>query len=92
MREIVFRDILINRRQIKDAMRQLINGSRQWEEFYRNSHGRQQLWAEGHGYLSLEYGPGYWVFILCGTIIPYTFTLYALLRVCVKKPDYAADV
>lgn len=55
---------------------------------------RQVDWlytAEGHGYLSLEYGPGYWVFMLCGTIIPYTFTLYALLRVCVKKPDYAAD-
>ena len=46
---------------------------------------------EGHGYLSLEYGPGYWVFMLCGTIIPYAFTLYALIRVCMKKPDYAAD-
>lgn len=45
----------------------------------------------GHGFLSLEYGPGYWVFMLCGTILPYAFTLYALIRVCMKKPDYAAD-
>lgn len=45
----------------------------------------------GHGYLVLEYGPGYWLFLLCGTIIPYAFTLYALIRVCIKKPDYATD-
>ena len=47
--------------------------------------------ADGHGYLSLEYGPGYWIFMLCGTIIPYALTLYALIRVCIKKPDYAQD-
>lgn len=46
---------------------------------------------EGHGYLSLEYGPGYWAFMLCGTIIPYVLSLYALIHVCIKKPDYAAD-
>lgn len=45
----------------------------------------------GHGYLSLEYGPGYWLFMLCGTTIPYALTLYALIRVCIRKPDYAAD-
>lgn len=55
---------------------------------------RQITWLhtpEGHGYLSLEYGPGYWLFMLCGTAIPYALTLYALIRVCIKKPDYAAD-
>lgn len=46
---------------------------------------------EGHGYLSLEYGPGYWVFMLCSMIIPYALSMYALIRVCIKKPDYAAD-
>ena len=47
--------------------------------------------AQGHGYLSLEYGPGYALFMVCGSIVPYTLSLYALLRVCIKKPEYAAD-
>ena len=46
---------------------------------------------EGHGYLSLEYGPAYWLFMLCSMAIPYALTLCALIRVCIKKPDYAAD-
>ena len=45
----------------------------------------------GHGYLSLEYGPGYWVFMLCSMIIPYGLSMYALIRVCIKKPEYAVD-
>lgn len=45
----------------------------------------------GHGYLSLEYGPGYWLFMLCGTVIPYVLSMYALIHVCIKRPDYAAD-
>lgn len=47
--------------------------------------------ANGHGYLRLEYGPGYWIFILCGAIIPYVLSLYVLVRVCIRKPEYAAD-
>ncbi len=47
--------------------------------------------ADGHGYLRLEYGPGYWVFMLCGTVVPYVLSLYALIRVCIKRPEYAAD-
>ncbi len=47
--------------------------------------------ADGHGYLSLQYGPGYWLFMACGLFIPYAFTLYALIRVCIQKPDYAAE-
>ena len=41
--------------------------------------------------MSLEYGPGYWVFMLCSMIIPYALSMYALIRVCIKNPDYAAD-
>ncbi len=55
---------------------------------------RQVDWlytADGHGYLSLSYGPGYWLFMSCGTIIPYALTLYVLIRVCIQKPDYAED-
>ena len=47
--------------------------------------------GSGHGYLSLTYGPGYWIFMLCGTVVPYALSLYALIRVCVKRPAYAAD-
>ncbi len=47
--------------------------------------------VDGHGYLRLEYGPGYWIFMLCGTIVPYILSQYALIRVCIKKPEYAAD-
>ena len=47
--------------------------------------------ASGHGYLSLEYGPGYALFMVCGSIVPYALSLYALLRACIRKPEYAAD-
>ena len=47
--------------------------------------------ADGHGYLRLEYGLGYWIFMVCGTIVPYVLSLYALIRVCIRKPEYAAD-
>ncbi len=47
--------------------------------------------AGGQGYLRLEYGWGYWLFMLFGTIIPYTLSLSALIRVCMKRPEYAAD-
>ncbi len=47
--------------------------------------------TEGHGLLHLEYGPGYWIFMVCGTAIPYVLSLYALVRFCVKRPEYAAD-
>ena len=41
--------------------------------------------------LGLEYGPGYWLFMLCGTDIPYVLSMYALVRVCINKPDCAAE-
>ena len=40
--------------------------------------------AQGHGYLSLEYGPGYWLFMLCGSAVPYALSLYALLHACIN--------
>ena len=43
------------------------------------------------GYLNLDYGPGYWIFMLFGTAVPYVMSLYALVHVCVKMPEYAAD-
>lgn len=55
---------------------------------------RQIRWLideDGHGYLSLDYGPGYWVFMLCGTAIPYTLSIYALVRACINNPEYAAE-
>ncbi len=59
-----------------------------------NFYYRQIKWLvteEGHGYLSLDYGPGYWVFLLCGTVVPYTLSIYALIRACIKNPQYAAE-
>lgn len=55
---------------------------------------RQTKWLlseEGHGYLSLEYGPGYWAFLLCGTAVPYALSIYALIRACIRNPEYAAE-
>ncbi len=57
--------------------------------FYRSIDWLQT--PQGHKYLHLEYGPGYLLFMIFGTIIPYSLTLFALVRVCLKKPDYAAD-
>lgn len=59
-----------------------------------NIYYRSIQWVEtanGHGFLSLEYGPGYWIFMVCGTAIPYILSLYALIRFCIKRPEYAAD-
>lgn len=59
-----------------------------------NFYYRQVEWletAQGHGYLSLEYGPGYGLFMVCGSIVPYALSLHALFRVCIQKPEYAAD-
>lgn len=47
--------------------------------------------TNGHGFLNLTYGPFYWVFMLCSLAIPYTLSLYALIRVCIQKPEYTGD-
>lgn len=55
---------------------------------------RQVKWLVtegGHGYLSLEYGWGYWIFLLCGLGVPYALSLHVLIRACMKHPQYAAE-
>lgn len=47
--------------------------------------------GEGHGYLRLEYGPGYWMFLFCGTVVPYALSIYTLIRACIKDPQYASE-
>lgn len=48
-----------------------------WHKLYYKQ--IEWLMAEdGHYYLSLEYGPGYLVFLACGCVIPYCMTIYAL--------------
>ena len=47
--------------------------------------------ANGRGFLNLTYGPFYWIFMICSLAIPYTLSLYALIRVCIQKPEYTAD-
>lgn len=46
---------------------------------------------EGHGYLRLTYGPGYWLFLVFGTILPYALSMYVLIRSSIKNPQYAAE-
>lgn len=58
--------------------------------YYRNIEWVENTNRYG-GYLRLDYGPGYWIFMLCGTVVPYVMSLYALIRVCIEKPEYAAD-
>ena len=55
---------------------------------------RQISWLETgtrHGFLSLDYGPGYWLFMVCGMAIPHVLSQYALVRACIKRSEYAAD-
>ena len=59
-----------------------------------NIYYRQISWMtdeSGHGYLRLEYGLGYWIFMVCGTALPYILSIYALIRARVKNPQYAAE-
>lgn len=58
--------------------------------YYRNIEWIENANRYG-GYLNLDYGPGYWIFMLFGTIVPYVMSLYALIHVCVRKPEVAAD-
>lgn len=58
--------------------------------YYRNIEWIENANRYG-GYLRLDYGPGYWIFMLCGMTVPYAMSLYALIQVCIRKPEYAAD-
>lgn len=57
--------------------------------FYR--HVEWQTTAGGHSYLFLEYGPGYVVFIICATLIPYVMSLRVLIRACSRKGEDSVD-
>ena len=50
-----------------------------------------QTTAGGHSYLVLDYGPGYAVFIICATLIPYVMSLRVLIRACARKGEDAVD-
>ncbi len=47
--------------------------------------------ADGHSYLFLEYGPGYAVFIICATLIPYVMSLRVLIRAKSRRGEDAVD-
>jgi len=47
--------------------------------------------ADGHHYLSLHYGPAYYVFMLCGCIIPYTMSIVTLLRTVYTKSGHMTN-
>ncbi len=57
--------------------------------FYRQV--QWQTTAEGHSYLFLNYGPGYAVFIICATLIPYVMSLCVLVKACARKGEDAVD-
>lgn len=50
-----------------------------------------QTTAAGHSYLVLDYGPGYAVFIICATLIPYVMSLRVLLRAVARKGEDVVD-
>lgn len=61
---------------------------------YHSFYYRQIEWVRdpaGHGYLQLTYGPCYWLFLVFASAIPYTLSLYALVHVCLQRPEYAKD-
>lgn len=55
----------------------------------------QQLkWLEtesGHHYLSIKYGPGYFIFLICGCIIPYFLSIYTLFRAVRTKLGHVTN-
>lgn len=41
-----------------------------------------------HPYLVLTYGPGYFIFLVCGCLIPYALSIYALIHTLITKHNY----
>lgn len=50
-----------------------------------------QTTEKGHSYLVLHYGPGYAVFIIFATLIPYAMSLRVLIRACSRKGEDSVD-
>lgn len=60
---------------------------------YHTLYYRNVEWVVGKedfSYLNIEYGPFYYVFLVCGTIIPYSLSLIALLRTIIRSNRAAA--
>ena len=47
--------------------------------------------ADGHYYISLEYGPGFPLFLIFSVIVPYFMAGYALLKAIIMKSDYSTN-
>lgn len=45
----------------------------------------------GHSYLKLGHGPAYYVFLVCGCIIPYFLSFFTLFKSIKARPAYAAS-
>lgn len=61
----------------------------EFHDFYYKS--TEWLVTEGgHHYLSLEYGPGYLIFIVFGCVIPYSMSVLTLIKAVLTKPKYSA--
>ncbi len=60
---------------------------------YHTLYYRNVEWVTGEdkfSYLCIEYGPCYYLFLVCGTIIPYSLSLIALLRTILRSSRAAA--
>ncbi len=47
--------------------------------------------ADGHSYLYIEYGPGYWFFMTFAAVIPYLMSIYVLIRAYARRDEYAVE-
>lgn len=47
--------------------------------------------ADGHYYISLQYGPGFPLFLIFGCIVPYVMSGYALFKAVFTKSEYSTN-
>lgn len=62
----------------------------EWHHLYY----RQVGWVmngDGHDCLDIVYGPFYYVFLICGCILPYAVSAYALIRAIILRTEHAAS-
>lgn len=57
--------------------------------YYKNYQWLQR--ADGHYYISLEYGPGFPLFLIFSVIVPYLLAGYALLKAIIMKSEYSTN-
>lgn len=50
-----------------------------------------QTTGAGHSFLVLDYGPGFAVFMICATLIPYAMSMRVLIRARARKGEDAVD-